>query len=411
MVITTPKKGAGRHVIDGSSFQVSLELQKETPDIQQVERILAPLREARNTQSNYGIPDAILPHVHASPSSLYRAVVRYLQAQLVDPEGSTVGLTLVRQDNPTPLYSGVGTTAISLEQSVSEAAGSFTANTLLLQGGFALHLDRSLDTLSPTQRSVLIKQLPGLEKALLTCYETNEAAQVLLQEAAEKEPAATSGQITPAPAVAIGTEGDLVTITRKEYAALQSQATTDSLTSLANRTGYVTRLEQSFADRARELATPYSVLMLDIDKFKDANDAYGHLKGDEVLVAVAEVIRSCIREKDIAARFGGEEFVITLPDTPADIAAMVAERLRKSIQENIAIDVKKEKHYHPTVSIGVATSIADKRVDLESVAVLQRDADAALYQAKNAGRNQVKVYVPPVAPEIGTLLELGLRQK
>ena len=402
MVITTPKKSAGRHIIDGSPFQASLELQKETPRVQQVERILAPLREARNTQTNYGIPDAILPHVHASPSSLYRAVVRYLQAQLVDPDGSTVGLTLVRQDDPTPLYSGVGATAARLEESVSEAAGAFTANTLLLEGGFALHLDRSLDRLSRAQVSVLINQLPGLEKALLTCYETDTIAREALQESlqdAAPEPSHTK------PTAAV--EGDLVMITREEYAALRSQATTDSLTNLANRTGFTTRLENIFADHSRDKEpTPYSVLMLDIDRFKDANDSYGHDKGDEVLVAVAELIGRCIREKDIAARFGGEEFVITLPHTPADDAAMVAERLRKSIQETIAIDVGKAQPYHPTVSIGVA-SVADTRVDSKTVTALLKNADSAMYDAKNAGRNQVKVYVPKAAPELGDLLEAG----
>ena len=132
--------------------------------------------------------------------------------------------------------------------------------------------------------------------------------------------------------------------------------------------------------------------MIDIDFFKKVNDTYGHSTGDFILKTVSKIIRSRLREYDIAARYGGEEFAILLPFTDETEAAMVAERLRKAV-ENKVIDIEKvnTKNDIKTIKITISLGIyqfksADKTQDL------LMNADKALYEAKESGRNMVKIY-------------------
>ena len=131
---------------------------------------------------------------------------------------------------------------------------------------------------------------------------------------------------------------------------------------------------------------PLSVLMLDIDRFKDVNDAHGHLRGDEVLVELSRRMLSRIRgEIDTLARFGGEEFVIVLPETPREGARVVANKLRRAVRgkpfvSDVGPDVK------VTVSIGVAVYPEDG----DSVEDLIQAADVAVYKAKRRGRDRVE---------------------
>ena len=165
--------------------------------------------------------------------------------------------------------------------------------------------------------------------------------------------------------------------------AIQS-ALQDTLTGVGNRLALENNLERDIA-RARRQKQPLSVLIVDIDKFKRVNDNHGHSAGDHVLKAVAQQMTLCCRDADSTYhtyRYGGEEFVILLNNTSAKGSAIVAERLRKSIEamtssyDDNTIDV--------TVSIGVTSLLKD-----DSLSTLFSRADKALYQAKNNGRNQV----------------------
>jgi len=166
---------------------------------------------------------------------------------------------------------------------------------------------------------------------------------------------------------------------------------TDPLTGLANRRQFDRNLEQELA-RAHRYGKPLSLLILDLDHFKQINDTWGHPAGDAVLMAVAKVLRESARNADLPARVGGEEIALLMPETGMDGAAIIAERLCLAISE---ISVNWQEHViHTTCSIGVAGGNSDE-LPLE-LSVLYEQADLALYQAKATGRNQVitfgKVY-------------------
>jgi diguanylate cyclase len=165
----------------------------------------------------------------------------------------------------------------------------------------------------------------------------------------------------------------------------QSEALLDSLTGLKNRRG----LERAVEDLMREppglLGT--ALLLADIDHFKVVNDTYGHVLGDKVIRAVAHVLRSSIKGRDVAARLGGEEFAVLLPQTSLSGAAAVAEQIRGTVaQGRICRPDGNESIGQVTLSLGVA--IAKSGDTLE--ALLER-ADAAMYTAKRAGRNRVSL--------------------
>ncbi len=165
----------------------------------------------------------------------------------------------------------------------------------------------------------------------------------------------------------------------------ERDATTDALTNLNNRRWLEERLPRLFV-RHRRSATPLSLLVLDVDHFKRFNDAYGHLSGDAVLVALGKAIARSLRPTDLAARYGGEEFVVMLPDTDRVGARVVAERLRKAIQQARITSPDGEVLPAVTLSVGAA-QLADS--DGDAMALLDR-ADAALYRAKQAGRDRVE---------------------
>lgn len=163
---------------------------------------------------------------------------------------------------------------------------------------------------------------------------------------------------------------------------LQQQATRDPLTNLFNRRALATLAERDVA-RSNRRGTLISVLMIDTDHFRKINDAYGHAAGDAVLIAIARQIQTSLRTEDVPARFGGEKFLVMLPDTSLKHACEVAERIRIAVS-NIALSVLPEGHRF-TVSIGVA----ERRGVQQSFDELVEMADQALYQAKKNGRNKV----------------------
>lgn len=164
---------------------------------------------------------------------------------------------------------------------------------------------------------------------------------------------------------------------------VEYMAITDSLTSLYNRRRFHMVLNKEY-ERTKRYATPLTVVMLDIDHFKKVNDKFGHQAGDAVLKETAQMIQKSIRDIDVAFRYGGEEFVIVLPNTEKNDASVVAERMRKKIAEH---EFQELSGGHITISIGIA-GIPDE--DISSEERLIQCADIALYQAKQNGRNRVE---------------------
>ncbi len=160
---------------------------------------------------------------------------------------------------------------------------------------------------------------------------------------------------------------------------LKILVTIDELTSAYNRRAFNNYLHINMG-RAKRYNEPLSMLMLDIDHFKNINDSHGHDVGDLILKALVHVAKESIRQEDILARWGGEEFSVLLPQTGKNTVLQLAERLRKTISDHHF-----PKHLHVTVSIG-CTSLQD---DDSSESFIKR-ADTALYQAKDAGRNRVR---------------------
>ncbi|WP_137135106.1 PleD family two-component system response regulator [Rhizobium sp. FKY42] len=160
-------------------------------------------------------------------------------------------------------------------------------------------------------------------------------------------------------------------------------AVTDGLTGLHNRRYLDNHLKTLF-NRAAARSRPLSVCITDIDRFKSVNDTYGHDAGDEILREFARRIRSTVRGADLACRYGGEEFVVVMPDTDAHSAASIAERLR-GIIEAAPFALPSGGSLQITASLGIASYTAG----VETPEQLLKNADRALYEAKNSGRNRV----------------------
>jgi len=166
---------------------------------------------------------------------------------------------------------------------------------------------------------------------------------------------------------------------------LRRRAETDPLTGVANRRRFHQALEIECARFARGRA-PLSLLMIDLDHFKEINDRYGHPAGDVVLFSIAQRLSVSLRKTDLLARYGGEEFSILLPETRIEGARVIAERIREAVSRT---PVEVDGELIPiSVSVGVASHATDKEVHAE---ILLKKADLALYRAKATGRNRVEV--------------------
>ena len=170
---------------------------------------------------------------------------------------------------------------------------------------------------------------------------------------------------------------------RQNYEQSLSMALTDSLTGVFNRRYLAAHLPR-LLERSRDSNKPVACLMFDIDHFKLVNDSYGHAVGDEVLKEVANRANRNLRNFDLVARTGGEEFVVVMPDADRDTAVAVAERLRRRIGDEPIVVTAPVGRITVTISIGVAVA----RSDGDSVDLLLKRADDALYQAKREGRNR-----------------------
>jgi diguanylate cyclase (GGDEF)-like protein len=162
---------------------------------------------------------------------------------------------------------------------------------------------------------------------------------------------------------------------------LRSQAERDDLTGLLNRRAFHQQLD-ALVHEARRSSRPLGLVVIDVDHFKQVNDQHGHQAGDAALVAVADALGDSVRECDVVARVGGEEFALLLPDTEPDAGLAIADRARHRVASQTQLDVRL------TLSAGLATYPGDGA----DAAALLHAADAALYDAKRAGRNRAQAY-------------------
>jgi diguanylate cyclase (GGDEF)-like protein len=165
---------------------------------------------------------------------------------------------------------------------------------------------------------------------------------------------------------------------------LWAEARIDAKTGLFNVHHFNRQLESELA-RASRFERPLSVLMADLDLLRDVNNRYGHLAGDAVLKGVADILRQELRDYDVPARFGGEEFIVLLPETSFDDAVTLAERIRRVVEEHPFPIESAGEPVRATVSVGAATFLCDDKTAKDLV----HEADLALYRAKTGGRNRV----------------------
>ena len=250
-----------------------------------------------------------------------------------------------------------------LEEFVSRIAGDIGE----ARDDVAAFGDRVADLSGPVGESISAAELRGIAHKLV-----EEARAVVSRGAAlERKLDAAKNEVT-----------DL----RRSLVETRKEATTDKLTGIANRREFERHLQLE-AQAAGETGAPLSLIFLDVDRFKDFNDRHGHRIGDEVLKLVAGKLRNRVRDRDLVARFGGEEFVALLPDTPLEDAAQVAERIRVALASSIVRHRASGEAYGTvTASFGIATYCPGEALEY----FVQR-ADEALYRAKRDGRNRVEL--------------------
>jgi diguanylate cyclase (GGDEF)-like protein len=188
---------------------------------------------------------------------------------------------------------------------------------------------------------------------------------------------------------------------REKNLELEKQSRTDAVTGLRNRR-YIDEFLAVECLRARRYGAPLSVLMADLDHFKQVNDRYGHPAGDAVLRGMAHLLEGTLRAADVGGRYGGEEFVVILPQTDLEGAAEFGERLRSAV-DSTSFEISGEAPIHVTLSAGAAELDAKMARPEDLVAA----ADAALYEAKGAGRNRVALAARPASKPVE---EEALRQ-
>lgn len=179
---------------------------------------------------------------------------------------------------------------------------------------------------------------------------------------------------------------------KAKMARYRDEALKDPLTRIDNRRGFEKKLSDAIG-KASAAGSPLCLIMADIDHFKTVNDTHGHLVGDNVLRVVAATIRESIKGRDLAARIGGEEYSVLLPDTPFDGAMKLAENIRQTFER---LDLKKKSTGESLGKITLSFGVTCYKKDETSEDFLNR-ADRALYQSKETGRNKVTALSPTVA--------------
>ncbi len=166
---------------------------------------------------------------------------------------------------------------------------------------------------------------------------------------------------------------------------IKSKAITDQLTGLYNREFFMNALKRDMI-RSIELRSPLSTAIIDLDDFKHYNDTYGHLKGDTLLSEVAKIIKAGAREKDIVGRYGGEEFIVIMPDTNSHMTFDILEDIRKKIEQKKFFGEESQPMGKITISAGIVTCMDKSLSEIELI----KEADQALYKAKREGKNKIR---------------------
>jgi diguanylate cyclase (GGDEF)-like protein len=182
----------------------------------------------------------------------------------------------------------------------------------------------------------------------------------------------------------------------QRFSSVKNMAIYDTLTGLHNRRYFEERLEGE-AKKCFGNNIPLTLVMVDIDFFKKVNDTFGHTEGDQVLCKVASVLKACVRKKDTVARYGGEEFILILPETRLEESFVIAERIRRQV-ENTLFEVGKAQ-VHLTLSMGISNFPSHR---VKSKEELTEMADQALYDAKRSGRNRVCIYAGKPGRQTGS---------
>ena len=182
----------------------------------------------------------------------------------------------------------------------------------------------------------------------------------------------------------LGKNAKIIEQLKVELEKYKEMAVVDELTGILNRRGILDMLAKEIS-RAERFKLPLSITMIDIDNFKSVNDSYGHLTGDKVLRAMAQIIKSNIRSIDLFGRYGGEEFLLVFPNTPKENAKIAAEKLRREIESH------KFKYKNEEFRITISAGVAEYNYG-DDVKSLISKADEALYKAKSFGKNRVEVY-------------------
>ncbi|MCF7810459.1 sensor domain-containing diguanylate cyclase [bacterium] len=173
----------------------------------------------------------------------------------------------------------------------------------------------------------------------------------------------------------------------KVHSLMKRMATMDGLTNLFNRRFFTEQLTREFK-RAQRYNSSLTLIMIDIDFFKNYNDSFGHLRGDSVLTKVSELLIKCVREVDFVSRYGGEEFAIILPEANLERGMVVAEKIRQTIEEYPFKYRERQPNGKLTLSLGIASNTKD----VEDINELINRSDVALYRAKKTGRNRCEAF-------------------
>lgn len=254
-------------------------------------------------------------------------------------------------------------------EEIAEGLGDMT-------DGLATSLDRAGDGANRFDRA-----LSSATDALASAEDEDEVRTLIDSLRLQTEAARNSNEALRAE---LATTTSEIAALRKKLEETRTEAMTDGLTGIANRKRFDTVLRIA-ASEAMETGASMTLLMLDIDHFKQFNDDHGHTVGDQVLRLAARTLTECVRQQDLPARYGGEEFAVVLPQTELEEARMIAERIRKRLNQ------KRITRRNTGEDLGVVTiSIGAAQYDYgESMAALVARADVALYRAKQMGRNRV----------------------
>jgi len=169
---------------------------------------------------------------------------------------------------------------------------------------------------------------------------------------------------------------------------IQTAAKIDFLTKIANRRAFDERLAEEFA-RGKRYDHPFALVLLDIDHFKAINDKHGHVAGDKMLQLVAMRMEQQVRLTDFVARYGGEEFAILLPESSAEQALVVAQKVREAVEQ------ARLRHDRETLRVTISAGVGEMNPKRDTPEMLTKRVDAALYRAKQSGRNRVEKAEPP----------------